>query len=81
MPRVKSGRRNSKADEDELRRILDLANTIAASVQSLIGDEQDEPDQPEDKPEEPAGAKGEDSTAKEALEALKDEAIALLNNQ
>lgn len=81
VPRVKSGRRNSKADEDELRRVLDLANTIAATVQSLIGDEHDEPDQPEDKPEEPEGAKGEDSTAKEALDALKDEAIALLTNQ
>lgn len=81
QPEVKAGRRNSKADEDELRRILDLANTIAASVQSLIGDEQDEPDQPEDKPEEPEGAKGEDSTAKAALELLKDEAIALLTNQ
>lgn len=78
---VKAGRRNSKADEDELRRILDLANTIAASVQSLIGDEQDEPDQPEDKPEEPEGAKGEDSTAKAALTALKDEAIALLTTK
>ena len=81
QPEVKAGRRNSKADEDELRRILDLANTIAATVQSLIGDEQDEPDQPEDKPEEPEGAKGEDSTAKAALDALKDEAIALLTNQ
>lgn len=78
MPEVKSGRRNSKADEDELRRILDLANNIAATVQSLIGDEQDEPDQPEDKPEEPEEAKGEDSTAKAALDALKDEAIDLL---
>lgn len=81
VPRIKSGRRNSKADEDELRNILDLANTIAASVQSLIGDEQDEPDQPEDKPEEPTGAKGEDSTAKAALAALKDEAIALLTTK
>ena len=81
QPEVKSGRRNSKADEDELRRVLDLANTIAATVQSLIGDEQDEPDQPEDKPEEPEGAKGEDSTAMAALAALKDEAIALLTNQ
>lgn len=78
MPEVKLGRRNSKADEDELRRILDLANNIAATVQSLIGDEQDEPDQPEDKPEEPEEAKGEDSTAKAALDALKDEAIDLL---
>lgn len=78
MPEVKSGRRNSKADEDELRRILDLANNITATVQSLIGDEQDEPDQPEDKPEEPEEAKGEDSTAKAALDALKDEAIDLL---
>ena len=80
-PEVKAGRRNSKADEDELRRVRDLASQIAASVQSLIGDEQDEPDQPEDKPEEPKGAKGEDSTAKAALEALRDEAIALLTNQ
>ena len=78
---VKSGRRNSKADEDELRRVLDLANTIAATVQSLIGDEQDEPDQPEDKPEEPEGAKGEDSTAKAALDALRDEAIRLLDTK
>ena len=82
VPRVKAGRRNSKADEDELRRVLDLANTIAATVQSLIGDEQDEPEpEPEDKPEEPEGAKGEDSTAKAALEALKDEAIALLTTK
>lgn len=81
-PEVKSGRRNSKADEDELRRILDLANDIAATVQSLIGDESDEPGtEPEDKPEEPSEAKGEDSTAKAALDALRDEAIALLTTK
>lgn len=78
-PEVKSGRRNSKADEDELRRVLDMANQIETIVQSLIGDEQDEPEpEPEDKPEEPEGAKGEDSTAKAALAQLKDEADRLL---
>lgn len=76
---VKSGRRNSKADEDELRRVLDMADQIATIVQSLIGDEQDEPEpEPEDKPEEPEEAKGEDSTAKAALAQLKDEADRLL---
>ena len=80
-PEVKSGRRNSKADEDELRRVLDMANQIETIVQSLIGDEQDEPEpEPEDKPEEPEGAKGEDSTAKAALAQLKDEADRLLNS-
>lgn len=78
-PEVKSGRRNSKADEDELRRVLDMADQIATIVQSLIGDEQDEPEpEPEDKPEEPEEAKGEDSTAKAALAQLKDEADRLL---
>ena len=78
-PEVKSGRRNSKADEDELRRVLDMANQIETIVQSLIGDEQDEPEpEPEDKPEEPEEAKGEDSTAKAALAQLKDEADRLL---
>lgn len=78
---VKSGRRNSKADEDELRRVLDMATQIETIVQSLIGDEQDEPEpEPEDKPEEPEGAKGEDSTAKAALAQLKDEADRLLNS-
>lgn len=80
-PEVKSGRRNSKADEDELRRVLDMANQIETIVQSLIGDEQDEPEpEPEDKPEEPEEAKGEDSTAKAALAQLKDEADRLLNS-
>ena len=78
---AKSGRRNSKADEDELRRVLDMANQIETIVQSLIGDEQDEPEpEPEDKPEEPEEAKGEDSTAKDALAQLKDEADRLLNS-
>ena len=78
-PEVKSGRRNSKADEDELRRVLEMANQIETIVQSLIGDEQDEPEpEPEDKPEEPEEAKGEDSTAKDALAQLKDEADRLL---
>ena len=79
VPRIKSGRRNSKADEDELRRVLDMATQIETIVQSLIGDEQDEPEpEPEDKPEEPEEAKGEDSTAKDALAQLKDEADRLL---
>lgn len=84
-PEVKSGRRNSKADADELRRVLDLASTIDTIVRGLLADEQDEQEQepePEtdSKPEEPEGAKGEDTSAKERLAELKDEADRLLNS-
>ena len=78
---VQPGRRTSKADEDELRRVLDMATQIEPIAQSHIGDEQDEPEpEPEDKPEEPEEVKGEDSTAKAALAQLKDEADRLLNS-
>ena len=37
---MKSGRRNSKADEDELRAVRSLLDECAAKVDALIGDEQ-----------------------------------------
>lgn len=52
QPGQKSGRRNSKADEDELRRIREMAEAIAAAVDGLIG----EMDEPEPEPEEPEAA-------------------------
>lgn len=49
---VKAGRRNSKADEDELRRIREMAEAIAAAVDGLIGGM----DEPEPEPGEPEAA-------------------------
>ena len=83
-PEVKAGRRNSKADADEMRRILDLTDEIKTIVQGLLADEQPEQDVPEteteDKPEEPDEAKGEDPDVKARLAQLKDEADQLLNS-
>lgn len=76
---VKSGRRNSKADEGELRRVLELADSITTTVRALLGDEQDEGEEPEPKPEEPTEANGEEAKAADALARLKDVANALLN--
>lgn len=73
-PEVKSGRRNSKADEEQLMRVLELCDQITSTVRGLLAEE-DEPDR-EPKPEEPTEANGEE--AKAALRALKDEAEALL---
>lgn len=78
-PEVKSGRRNSKADEDELRRVLDLANQITTTVSALLGDELDEDEAPEPKPEEPTEANGEEAKDAEALRKLRDVANQLLN--
>ena len=86
---VKSGRRNSKADADELRSIRALAEQITQSINGLLADE-DEPDEPEDGPEpdanaeEPKGAKAEEPKAMDdegsaALEAAKAYAKAILN--
>lgn len=86
---VKSGRRNSKADADELRSIRELANQITQAINGLLADE-DEPDESEDGPEpdanaeEPEGAKAEEPKAKEdegdaALEAARAYAKAILN--
>ena len=74
---VKAGRRNSKADEDELRRVLELADSITTTVRGLLADEQDE-DEPEPKPEEPTEANGEEAKA-DVLAQLKDVANSLLN--
>ena len=76
---VKSGRRNSKADEDELRRVLDLAESITTTVRALLGDELDEDEAPEPKPEEPTEANGEEAKDADVLRKLRDVANSLLN--
>lgn len=67
---IKSGRRNSKADADELRQIRALAAQITQAINGLLADE-DEQDEPEDGPEpeanaeEPETANAEEPTATE----------------
>ena len=79
---IKSGRRNSKADEDELRRVLELAASITTTVRALLGDEQDEDtDGPEANAEEPEAANAEERKGAEVLTQLRDVANQLLNNQ
>jgi HK97 family phage prohead protease len=85
---VKSGRRNSKSDADELRGIREAATQIIQSIDGLLADE-DEPDDPDGGPdpdansEEPDGAKGEeqeetDTEGAEQLEQAKAYAAAIL---
>lgn len=85
---IKSGRRNSKADADELRSIRALAAQITQAVNGLLADE-DEQDEPDDGPEpdanaeEPATANAEEQEATEvtdesALEEAKAYAAAIL---
>jgi hypothetical protein len=80
-PEVKSGRRNSKADEDELRRVLELADQITTTVRGLLADELDEDEAPEPKPEEPAEANGEEAKDADVLRKLRDVANQLLANE
>ena len=86
---IKSGRRNSKADADELRQIRALAAQITQAINGLLADE-DEQDEPEDGPEpeanaeEPETANAEEPTAKEdedsdQLEQAKAYAQTILN--
>ena len=70
---IKSGRRNSKADADELRQIRSLAAQITQAINGLLADEdeQDEPDggpDPVANAEEPEGAKAEEQTETDADE-------------
>lgn len=71
---VKAGRRNSKADEDELRRVLSLANEITTAINGLLADEDPDADEPDGRPdpdandEEPDGAKSEEPTETETEE-------------
>lgn len=82
---LKAGRRNSKADEDELRRVRELANQITAAIDGLLADEIDA-DDPDGGPEsnanaeEPERANAEEQAAKDAeeLERVKSMAAAVL---
>lgn len=82
---LKAGRRNSKADADELRSIRELANQITAAIDGLLADEIDA-DDPDGGPksnanaEEPERANAEEQAAKDAeeLERVKSMAAAVL---
>ena len=82
---IKSGRRNSKADADELRSIRALANQITQAINGLLADEEDA-DESDGGPdaevnaEEPEGVNAEEPEQKDAdeLERAKRNAAALL---
>lgn len=85
VPRVKSGRRNSKADADELRTIRELANQITSAIDGLLADEigddeQDDRPEPEANAEEPDEVKAEEqkATGADELEDAKQYAAAIL---
>ena len=83
---VKSGRRNSKVDADELCAIRDHAEQITNAINGLLADEESDADEqdggpePEANAEEPDTANAEEQTAKdtEALESAKQYAAAIL---
>lgn len=82
---LKAGRRNSKADADELRSIRELAEKITAAIDGLLADEidADEPDggpEPDANAEEPETANAEEPTGTDAdgLEGAKSLAAAVL---
>lgn len=81
---VKSGRRNSKADADELRNIRALASQISQAIDGLLADEEDADEQdggpePDANAEEPDTANAEELTATDAgeLEGAKKQIAAL----
>ena len=71
---VKSGRRNSKADADELRGIRELANQITQAINGLLADEEPDADEQDGGPdaevnaEEPEGVNAEEPEQKDADE-------------
>ena len=78
-PEQKSGRRNSKADADELRRIRGMAESIITTVDGLLADEQDGPESDDAKAEEPYAANAEERK-EDVLARLKDVANQLLDS-
>lgn len=79
-PEAKAGRRNSKADVDELRAIADHAAAIQSIVNGLLTDEQPESADEEANAEEPSKANAEEQT-REALKALINEANSLIKER
>jgi len=82
---LKAGRRNSKADADELRTIRELANQITSAIDGLLADEigddeQDDRPEPEANAEEPDEVKAEEqkATGVDELEDAKKYAAAIL---
>ena len=81
---VKSGRRNSKADADELRSIREHAQRITQAIDGLLADEEDADEhdggpEPDANAEEPETANAEEQEAKDAgeLERAKQYAAAV----
>lgn len=66
-PEIKAGRRNSKADADELRSIADHAAAIQSIIAGLLTDEDEQSAEPEEEPEanaeEPEQANAEEQKA------------------
>ncbi|MBQ9020586.1 MAG: HK97 family phage prohead protease [Eggerthellaceae bacterium] len=77
QPEAKSGRRNSKADADELRAIVEHAAAIQSIVDGLLADESEAEDETQANAEEPKQANAEEQRAKEIAELL-DEANEML---
>jgi len=82
---LKAGRRNSKADANELRNIRALASQISQAIDGLLADEEDADEQdggpePDANAEEPDTANAEELTATDAeeLEGAKQYAQAIL---
>ena len=83
---LKAGRRNSKADADELRRVLSLADQITSAINGLLADEEQDADEqdggpePEANAEEPTTANAEErkETDTEALKSAREYAAAYL---
>ena len=64
---IKSGRRNRKSDEDIIKQIISLANSLLAD-----GEDDDKPEETEDAKEEPKANEGAPSKELEALNARRD---------
>ncbi|MBR2706265.1 MAG: HK97 family phage prohead protease [Mogibacterium sp.] len=57
---VKSGRRNSKADEEELRKVTELLGSAQSIINSLLADDNESEDEKKAKSEEPDPANDEE---------------------
>lgn len=91
MMAAKAGRRNSKADEDELQSVLDHVSAIQTIVSGLLAEQREEPDEQEAETdphegqanaEEPDTANAEEPSAKAAeVDALLQQASELLTTK
>lgn len=71
----KAGRRNSKADEEELRKVTELLGSAQAIINGLLADEEDPEDGPKAKSEEQDTANDEEQKKREDLIKKADELL------